>query len=295
MVESHRILAWAGWKMRIPSAWYPLQITGAHEAGAMIVGNSEMAMLQIKWRIAHPPRNASRWAADRAKHIIKHPDIHRCDVPKGFDGAHLASDDSDLAESGRIVWCGAAISERLMLEIVMNGSAGKAAVKSFAGVVLPSITVANDNGMTAWSIFDASFEVPSDAKLISRRLYAGDIMLSMGTPKGRKILLRQIYPATLALERRPMESWLADNTVRRTIRRINDMKISNADIPGMKGLSRAGMRRLPPPLSVFGERHTMALIAHDTGRNRLLMAAEESPAPVEQKSIHAFISRMNIA
>ncbi|MEK6797237.1 MAG: hypothetical protein AABZ39_20850 [Spirochaetota bacterium] len=283
-----RTLAWAGWKMTIPSSCFPLAITGAHEAGAMMVGTTSLAVMQIKWRIASVPDDSTAWALRRVKRILKHPVVQ--DAPARFDSV-LASDNADINAASRLVWVGAMRTERLLVEIVMNVSAGKSAVKSFMSITVPSIAGSDDGAVREWSIFDAFFAAPKDARLVSRRLYAGDIMLSLADTRGRKLLLRQVYPATLALERQPLAAWLSDNAVKRTMRRVSSLKDSPR---GEHSVIRMGDHALPPPLSLFGRRYTAAAVTHDTARDRLLIAAEESHEPLTASSVDALIERMKV-
>lgn len=281
-----RTLAWVGWKMTIPSSWFPLAITGSHEAGTMMVGTSSLAVMQIKWRSTAVPDDCKAWSLRRVKRILKRPVMQP--PPSRFDSV-LASDNADMHASSRLVWVGAMRNEMLLVEIVMNVSAGKAAVKSFVSLTVPSIEGSSSGDMREWSIFDAFFAAPKDARLVSRRLYAGDIMLSLADTRGRRMLLRQVYPATLALERQPLAAWLSDNAVKRTMRRISNLKDTSR---GEHSVVRMGEHALPPPLSLFGRRYTAAAVMHDRARDRLLIAAEESRAPVSASSVDTLIERM---
>ena len=44
-----RPLAWCGWEMPVPRDWRPVDVDGEWVRGAMIVGDREQAILQIKW------------------------------------------------------------------------------------------------------------------------------------------------------------------------------------------------------------------------------------------------------
>jgi hypothetical protein len=75
--------------------------------------------------------------------------------------------------------------------------------------VLPTISDTLVGAATKWSVLDLSCETPAGMTLANHVLSAGDLRLRFRDGKAnRDVLVRQIRPASLALQRQPIEKWL---------------------------------------------------------------------------------------
>ena len=93
-----------------------------------------------------------------------------------------------------------------------------------------------------WKIYSAQFTVPAGYVLNHSRLATGDIALEFERENRQKLTVRQVYPAGLALQRRPMRGWLRDRitTERRRLRIDREEKSQHQ-------LKWVGWKRLPFP------------------------------------------------
>jgi hypothetical protein len=99
--------------------------------------------------------------------------------------------------------------------------------------------------------------------------------------KGRKsaLTLRQVYPATLALERRAMPIWLRrfpfhEHRTYHTVTEAQDWTLDPGarDGPGWAGMRRSGLKAFPIPLNLFARLYSFAAAVVDPTLDRMLLA-----------------------
>ena len=103
-----------------------------------------------------------------------------------------------------------------------------------------------------------------------RHLFSGDVALSFARGS-ESLLLRQVYPAGIAVQRRPLERWLRlpPFTERR---RPPREALETERFRGFDGLLRRGWRRLPSPMGWCSPRFATAIAVVDRERDRLLIS-----------------------
>ena len=74
--------------------------------------------------------------------------------------------------------------------------------------VLPTLSASGPDEPVRWEIFGAVFRSPPGFAMAGKRTVLGDLALLFRSGCGRRLVLRQVYPAGVALERRTIERWL---------------------------------------------------------------------------------------
>ena len=142
--------------------------------------------------------------------------------------------------------------------------------------ILPTVRNLSVDQPTPWSIFELSCIVDAGMTLEAHHLNAGDLSLDFiarGQRRPRKLSLRQIAIAELALQRMPLENWLAQQQrmQRRHYRIAGPAKTVELDCHGrtLRGLVCPSRRRR----RFFFTRLPIELITyalHDAARDRLV-------------------------
>jgi hypothetical protein len=291
-------LAWAGWKLEIPDEWRPLRIKGGWRRGAVIVGNTSDPVVQIKWLRPRRRRfNASRWIARR----LRSQNVEAGEPPragwKGFDEAAWVPD----AEVKRLVrlWYGYAADPGLLIEMVANPETERGSRRDLASRVLPSLGISRRDEPTRWSVFGSSFETPTGFTLARQRVGLGDVTLEFAGPDRARLVLRQVYPAELALKRRRLERWLEVRPFEEKRRYRPDGEpfacVIEADGRELRGVRISGWKRLPLPLGFVSPRQSTAAAVVDAELDRVLVAEYDAPHTADSGAVDMALARMNWA
>src|SRR5258708_5166859 len=121
--SSTTTLAWAGWKMIIPSDWRPLRIEGLWEKGTMMVGDSAAAVFQIKWwRPQMKNFDAYRWIQRRIRSNKKSEKMNGSELRSPENFTNCVWVDENKKDLHRSLWYGYAPQAQLMFEFVINGA-----------------------------------------------------------------------------------------------------------------------------------------------------------------------------
>ena len=294
-------LAWAGWMMKIPPKWRPLKIEDKPGSGKMILGDSSQAVAQIKWsNSAGRNFDADRWLRQRIKAVA-------CDATtvenepalEDFEKAAWLSEAGTSKTGQRSLWYGYAPKAMLLLEIVINGEIDEKTQQIFRFRVLPSLRICDSKLVTKWAFFDVSFESPAGFTLKTKRLNVGDMALELTNRKVGRLLVRQVYPASLALKRRKLEKWVRSypRKEHRRYKPLNEAEKWEVESfeRNIDGLICRGQKRLPFPLGFCAPRFTISAISHDAGLDRLLIAEYDGKKPEADNVVSDIISRMNWA
>lgn len=279
-------LAWAGWAVWTPSLWRPLSINGGRTKGTLLIGDGQQAVAQIKWlQIKRKSFDESRWIKRRLRKVARRP-YRKVSPVKGRtdDFQQLAwLDAGQLKRKSRsqtAIWYGFSQTARLLLEVVINAAAGDDVVRTLRKEVLASLRACPVDGPTAWSLFDTNFVSPAGFDVRNKRINLGDVALEF-VSSGQRIVVRQVYPAQLALQRRGLEKWLNDWPFqqRRRFKAAEDPKMLDIQAVTMPvtATCRIGQKRLPFPLRYIKRRHSVAAVAQEPGLDRLMMAEYDCP------------------
>lgn len=141
--------------------------------------------------------------------------------------------------------------------------------------ILPGLRVTAKDEPCRWSLYDVAFVSPAGFELVRRHLFSGDIALGLAKGKQEGLLLRQVYPAALAIERRPLERWLAETPFKER-RRAPTVRPDKWQRNGMNGILRRGHRRLPSPMGWCSSRYSTAIAAVDEKLDRVLIAEHQT-------------------
>ena len=271
------LLAWEGWQLAIPPEWQPLKLTGSREKGAVIVGDGEAAILQLKWRRTDRQwaGRGDAWVAARLKQVCAEPEA---DPPAaaGFTACGWVNGLEQEEGKRTIYWYGYSEAGGLLLEVVVNGVLPDRLRQVSARDVLPTLAVTGSDEATMWAMYGMRFVSPPGFRLARRQLRSGDVALEFRKGRAEALLLRQVYPADLALERRPYERWLElypfveHRRLRRSTVRTDAWR--HATRAGLGGIRRRAWKRLGVPLGWCAPRRSVALAARDQASNRLLIA-----------------------
>jgi hypothetical protein len=291
-------LAWAGWRMTVPAPWRPLRIEGAWRRGAMMVGDGEQALFQVKWlRPKQKNLQGERWIKQRLKALGA---FGRTRKGKGAAAGGFAETAWTPAKGqGRSFWHGCAPGAGLLIEVAVNSALEARIVRRIESKTLPSMMAFAREKPTRWAVFGASFESPAGYALKAHRLHLGDVALRLSGEKGTALMLRQVYPAKLAVERRKVERWLEISCFKefRLYRSDGAVRPWTVNGPGGKsvGVIRRGWKRMPFPFGACAARSSVDAAVHDTDLDRLLLAGHDTPGRADESVLVQALGAMNWA
>jgi hypothetical protein len=295
---SQSVLAWQGWETRIPTHWRPLQIIEEKgRRGSVMIGDARQAVVLVKWWRPEDARfDADRWIRLRLRALNRHarPDA---DAPRSEDfdwSAWVRGAAIGKGGGEKTVWYGYARRAGLVLELVVNGAVARRLQEIVWRRVIPGLTAAAPGQPTHWSLYDVGFEAPPDFTLRQRRLQSGDIALEFGRARER-LLLRQIYPATLALTRRPIARWMAvyPFSEHRRFALHHEEAWGPDEAQDRSGVRRAGRKRFPFPLGPLRPFVSDTVAWVDPHLDRLLLAEHLAPTAEHGKLAAWAVTRMN--
>lgn len=265
----------------------------------MMLGNATHAVMQIKWwRPGRARFQAARWLRERLKGAAVVPLESRT---KDFaQTAWVPAPKLEGEWVGRSLWYGYSQGAGLVVEAVVNSSAGGDIHRAVESWILPSLGTSKREAPTQWAVFGASFESPPGFAIQSHRLHLGDLALVLESRDGRRLLLRQIYPADIALKRRTEDRWLTVSIFKeyRKYRTTRDPRAWEFESGGkrFKGMKREGRKRLPFPLGGVAPRVTVGAIVRDEVLGRLLVAEHDTPErEPDESAVKTALTRMNWA
>jgi len=180
----------------------------------------------------------------------------------------------------------------VLVEVLLTNRSDKKTNRWVIRHALPKLTVTGPADDCRWSIYSSRCVVPPGYVLQHKRLAAGDIALEFTGDKGRKLLVRQVFPAMLALQRRSYAGWLRDRVFkeRRRFRRSSE---STRD-DGLQ-MNWSGWKRVPFPLGLLLPRRCESVIAHDEHLDRLLIVVSEWKNGTSVRSVDDILETMRQA
>jgi len=305
MVEGRKTieLAWAGWRLRAPRDWRPLGLGGAGREGFLVLGDAGSPIVRIRWlRPARRRFDARRWVLRCAKRLAgRGARVEETDASPAFDVSARVAAKDPRGDAAKPVWgwYGFSGAAGLGLELVASGRTDARQRRALEDIALPSLRAGAGTEPTRWAVFETSFVSPPGFALERAQLHVGDIALCLRAPGGRRLLLRQVYPADLALSRRPLEAWLDHPPFRqqRRFRRAGQTQPWQAASFGrsLDGILRRGRKSLPAPLGPLGRRRSLAAAVTDPDLERLLLAEYDAPKEADPNVVKEAIGLMNWA
>lgn len=297
-------LAWAGWSMRVPPDWRPIEINHAAGRGSMLVGDSTSAIVQVKWSVlaagARDGFDPKRWAQRRVGRLPP-AGGQKAGVPSPAGMVVLAWSPAESGPKGvtRSIWHGWSKSAGLLIEAVVYSADRPELGAMVRGEVLSSLSTRAAGDPTDWSVFDVSFRTPARFDLAERRLSPGHMAMLFAGPRQERLLLRQVYPTAAALARRDLAGWLRSEIFpqRRRFYPRGDGEPLSADCFGQRlvGLIRRGLTRYPWPFGWVGSRHTVQAAVEDPRLDRLLLVEHECRGKASDETAADAVAAMNWA
>ena len=268
-------IAWCGWSLPVPEDWRPLKIEGGHTKGSMMIGDGRRPILLVRWmRIHNQPRfDMQRWLAARFRKQGMTQD-DGAPQPAAIDHASWTCDTADPKGGRKTTWYGYASKSRLILELVTTDLTEPAVRDEIFAARLPRLVVAADDEPCSWNLYGISFASPPGYVLTRSHLFSGDVAIALARGRKDTLLLRQVYPAGLAVERRKLDRWL--QTPPFTERRFwkKQLLTNKAPTPGTRTFR--GWKRLRSPIGWCAPRFSTAIATLDEALDRLLIAEHQT-------------------
>jgi hypothetical protein len=289
--------AWAGWSLRVPPDWRPLGVAGKAREGSVLLGEGHRERIRVQWLT--PRRsllgfNPGRWVRSQLRTMAGWGAIQ--DGGPSTEGF----DETAWAPRGKRAhhwpgWCGWQEAAGLGLLVTFRTNE-EAVQREVAERILPSLRARPAGEPTDWSLLEASFRTPAGMGLIGQQLNVGDLCIAVGG-RSRRMLVRQIYPAEIALGRRTLENWLRYPPLQGVWRLRGEPTFRewSARVEGREcsGYMRTGVKRVKFPMHWLPGRTSMAACVVDEQRDRLLMAEWDQGGLGDESPVKEAIEAMN--
>ena len=296
MKEKFENIAWQGWSIPIKPDWRPIDIEGDFKRGKMMIGTAAVPLMQVKWwRPSERRFHADEWISARIREMKTFPSDNP-PVPQGFAAVGWIKNLEFKEDVSKTIWYGYEESADLLIEIVTTSIADAEIRRKIESKIIPALKVYGKNEDVLWNLYKVSFMVPPEYILRRKHLYSGDIGLEFINSKKDILILRQVYPAELALTRRTLKEWLKFPVfkTRRKFKLKSDDEWSVPELHLDEGLKRSGIRCIAFPFRWLAPRQYKAVIARDTELDRLLMAELISADSADFAPLEKLIEKMNI-
>jgi len=269
--QSEDLLSWQGLEIPIREDWRPLRIEGEHSKGSVTIGDIEGPVFQLRW--IRPPKGAdtSGWIKARQISVAGGQESRGAPRPEGFDDVSWVKNLAVREESKKTVWWGRSERNGLLVEILLTNLRDSEVNRHFARTCLPKLRIVPLTEDCTWRVYSARFLVPAGYRLTRKRLATGDIALEFVRGRGERLLVRQVYPAGLALERRSMAGWLRDRVFKGRRRFRREME----DCHEGKRIRWTGWKRLPFPLGWVMPRRCDSIILQNQDMDRLFIVESQ--------------------
>jgi hypothetical protein len=265
------LFAWQGLRVDLPARWNPVKLDGTFDQGQVLIADLHGPQLGLRWRRAGSKGklDADDWARRAIEAEVGNLAAERAKpLPLADDRWPGSTLCLDADPPGRDVWVGHSPASNRLVEVVHHVRKRDRVLED---AILPTLRDTPTGEPRAWALFDLSCIVPDEYALKTHRLHAGDVGLTFVNGRA-SLAIRQIALARLALQRMPLDKWLAAQEVvaQKHFRSIGDAR--EIELSGATGLSRRAVRRrrfafmrwLPPTIV------TIAL--HAAARDRLVLA-----------------------
>jgi hypothetical protein len=161
----------------------------------------------------------------------------------------------------------------------------------------PTLSPAEVDGRTLWAVYDVSVMVPDRFRLAEHRLHLGDFVFRFVGPGRSQLAIRQVFPASLAVGRRPMRRWMRAWPFREHRRyrargEVQEARLAEAgrELVGLRG---EGSKRLRFPFGRCRPLQTRSLVVRDASLDRLLVVEHDAPAGVDGDLAEQVVLAMN--
>ena len=214
-----RPFAWAGYLLNIPATFRLSSIEGDHRQGSFRLVDGERVRLEFSWATETRgrfdfPAFAKKKLGGSRKRGEPDPDskVRELSVPgSDLQLFHLPD------EEGRIDrFVGWSSKTHRVVQIVYSRAADRED-EFVAGTCIPGVIDQPRDQPMKWAFFDCSFVTPSGLYYQNATLNLGDMSVRVSARgsdlRGPALTVRQLYPASLALLRRPLVDWIRSWTL----------------------------------------------------------------------------------
>lgn len=278
------IVAWQGLRLEVPDRWGPVRIEGDADAGYLLMADLHRPRMGLRWKSA----GGKRFKADATVKSVMLQEIGQLATEEARPLAPKTGDwqaamlFEDKEPPGRDVWAAYSPTSKRVVELVYHAHRRERVLTS---KLLPTLVDSASDAAREWSIFDLSCRTPAGMTLTKQRLNAGDLSLTFGD-KRRSVTIRQIAMAKLALQRRPMERWVAEQASWRG----NQYKLVGSPEKGTgdpEDLRQQVLRKRRFVWAWWLAKSYTVLARHDAERDRLVIvdATDESLARELMQSV----------
>jgi hypothetical protein len=264
----------------------------------MMIGDALSACFSIHWE--QQKRGAvsdgEAWARGRLKRLGLNPEPSP-PATQRFSACTWAHGVQSEEDKKTTHWFGYSAGANLLLGVKVNGVLPDPQRDLITQQVLPSLETTPADRGTSWAMYDLSFVSPPGFSLVQRHLYMGDVALEFRKNRRESLLLRQVYPADLALARRDHSRWLLIYPFKEH-RRLRKSRLETTpwEHPVRRelvGIRQRGLKRLGFPLWHVAPRKTHAMSIHDQSLNRLLIAEHLYVSNCDESICEQAIASMN--
>jgi len=266
-------ISWQGFSIPIMREWRPLRIAGGFRQGSIAIGDVTGPLFEIRWmRPGAADFDGRAWIDGNKKKSdakIASGPPH----PKGFSSVGWIRGFEEKDSGRKTVWWGYSVKGMILLEIIVSELADPAIHEWIISKALPSLEVFSPEDAWIWRIFSAQFTVPAGFILEKHKLNNGDMSLCFRRNKKERLVLRQIYPAELALGRRPIEKWFEDSPFRER-RKFCDAK-DGVRAVREKDFTADGWKLVPFPLGFVMPRRCRRIAVVDDSCDRIYLTEYE--------------------
>jgi hypothetical protein len=272
--NAHHTVAWQGWRLGLPRRWDPVKLEGDATAGHALFADAVQPRLGVRWQT---PR-ARRFDAATAVRRTLTDEVGQLAVAEATSLAPPVGDwESPLLyvepdPPGRDVWVAYSPTSNRLVSLACHVRRREHVL---AHSILPTVADLPLDRAAPWSVFGLNLIVPGGFALAARQLNAGDLSLTFTDRRGAVVTARQIAVADLALQRKPLDWWIADQMKdrRRHYRAAGPTSDARLAIGGRPLDARRAVvrRRRRFALATWHPPVLVTLAVHDPERDRLVL------------------------
>jgi hypothetical protein len=200
-----RPVGWAGLLLNAPASYHPYKIDAAAASGRIVLADDERPRLDLSWEVMRK-RRIDPEALVRER-FGKKP-AGKLDKLRAAGGATAWVMRDPTRDRDRAVAYFPATG-RVVEALYTHGSERENRIIREA--TLAGMVDQPEDRPQRWSFFDTSFIAPAGYRYGDSTLNLGDMGVTLFTGgqefSAPSLMIRQVYPATLALARRPLAGW----------------------------------------------------------------------------------------
>ena len=296
-----RPFGWAGLRLNVPEAWRLSRTSGFAARGKLTLADDVTVRLEIGWaNVTRRAFDAERIARRQMRRMLgkRPPDEWDRELrpfrARSVQPMLYLPDD----EGGMDRFVGYAPAAQRMVQMAYRRRTARED-SDLRQAMIGELEVQPLDRPQQWAFFDISFIAPPGYQYESSKLNVGDMRVVVSArgreTRGPSLMVRQVYPAELALSRQPLEDWAdvlleKQKSIYRLPRqgwRLRRRKVATAhiDTPRGPGVEVVGkLRWLLRPMFWRMPRSFRFRLIHDRRMNRLLAlsAADRRDRVVER-------------